>query len=66
MDKLDFDDLLPVFDLSRLSDVVKNGIVKKDVCKNIEYKISDFTNLAINTTLNAKINEVKNEIPRNY
>ena len=31
--------------------------------KNIEDKIPDITNLATNTTLNAKINEVKNEIP---
>ena len=28
-----------------------------------EDKISDITNLSTNTTLNAKINEVKNEIP---
>ena len=31
--------------------------------KNIEDKIPDITNLATNTTLNAKMNEVKNEIP---
>ena len=30
--------------------------------KNIDDKIPDITNLATNTTLNAKINEVKNEI----
>ena len=29
----------------------------------IENKILDITNLATNTSLNAKINEVKNEIP---
>ena len=50
-------------DLSKLSDVVKNDVVKKDVynakVKNIEDKISDFTNVITNTTLNAKINEVK-------
>ena len=62
------DKLVPVLvDLSKLSDVVKNDIVKKDVynarTKNIENKISDITNLATNTTLNAKTNEVKNEIP---
>ena len=53
-------------DLSNLSDVVKNDVVKKDVynakINNIEDKIPDITNLATNTTLNAKINEVKNEI----
>ena len=41
-------------------------LLKKDVyntkIKNIEDKICDTTNLATNTTLNAKINEVKDEI----
>ena len=31
--------------------------------KNIKDKITDFTILATKTTLNAKINEVKGEIP---
>ena len=31
--------------------------------KNIEDKILDITNLVTNTTLNAKLNEVKKEIP---
>ena len=49
-DKLDADKLVPVpVDLSKLSDVVKNDIVIGD-------KIPDTTNLATNTTLNAKIN----------
>ena len=70
VDKLYFNILVPVpVDLSKLSDVVKNDAIKKDVyhakIKNIEDKIPDITNLATNTTLNAKINEVKNEIPRN-
>ena len=69
VDKLDVDKLVPVpVDLSKLSDVVKNGIVNKDVynaiIKYIEDKIPDITILATNATLNAKINEVKNEIPR--
>ena len=34
-----------------------------DKVKNIEDKILDITDLATNTTLNAKIKEVKNEIP---
>ena len=68
VDKLDVDKLVPVpVDLSKLSYVVKNDVVKKDVCnakiKNIGDKIPDNTNLATNTTLNAKINEVKNGIP---
>ena len=48
VDKLDLDKL------------VKNNVVKKGVydanIKNIEDKIPDITNLATNTTLNAKIN----------
>ena len=60
--------MLPVpVDLSKLSDVVKNDVVKKDVfnakIKHIEDKIPGITNLATKTTLNAKTNEVKSEIP---
>ena len=67
VDKVDVDKLISVpVDLSRLSDVVKNDVVKKDVyntkIENIEDKIHDITNLATKTTLNAKINEVKGEI----
>ena len=62
VDKLDVDQLVPVpVDLGKLIDVVKYDVVKKDVynakSKNIEDK-----NLATNTTLNTKINEVKKEI----
>ena len=62
VDKLDVAKLVPVsVDLSKLSDVVKKDVVKKDVyeakIKNIEDKIPGITNLAINTTLNVKINE---------
>ena len=62
------DKLVPVpVDLSKLSDVVKNDVVKKDKyndkIKNIEDKVADITNLATKTTLSAKINEVKGEIP---
>ena len=65
VDKLDVDKLVPApVDLSKLSDIVKNDVVKKDVynakIKNIEDKIPDLTNLATNTTLNAKR---KKEIP---
>ena len=61
VDKLDPDKLkfVPV-DLSKLSDVVKNDVAKKDEynskIKNIEDKIPDNTNLAINASLNAKMN----------
>ena len=66
MHKLDTDKivLLPV-NLSKLSDVVKNDVVEKDVynvkIKDIKDKIPDITNLYTNNILNAKINEVKNE-----
>ena len=62
--KLHVDKLVPVpVDLSKISHVVKNNVAKKygynAKIKNIEDKIPDITNLATNTTLNAKINEVK-------
>ena len=63
VDKIDADKLVPVpFDLSKLSDVAKNDVIKKNVynakTKNIENKIPDITNLATNTTLNAEIKEL--------
>ena len=43
--------------------MVKNDVVKKDVynakTKNIENKIPDFANVTTDTTLNAKVNEVR-------
>ena len=59
VDKFDGDELIPV-DLSKLSDVVKNDVVKKNVYnskikKGIEDKIPGITNLATNITLSAKI-----------
>ena len=56
MDKLA---AVPV-DLSKLSDVVKNNVVKKDAynatIKHIQDEIHDITNLAANTTLMANTN----------
>ena len=53
-------------DLNKLSDEVKNDVVKKDLhdvkIKNIEDRIPSITNLATNASLNAKVNEVKREI----
>ena len=68
VDKLDVDKLYPnPVDLIKLSDALKSNVVKKDVniskVKNIEDKMPDITNLATNTTLNAKINKVRNKIP---
>ena len=67
-DKLDVDKLasLSVY-LNKLGDVGKFDVVKNVYnakLKNIEDQICDFTNLATDTTLNAKINKVKGEIPR--
>ena len=64
VDKLNVDELVPVpVDLSKLSDVVKNDVVIKDVynakIKNIQHKIPSITNIATNTPINGKINEVK-------
>ena len=59
VEKIDVYKLVPVpVDLNKLSDVVKNDTVEKDVydakIKDIEDKIPDIANLASNTTLNAK------------
>ena len=64
IDKLDVVKLEPVLvDLSKLSDTVKNDVVKKGIyssqVKNIENKIPHITYLAITTVLNTKLNEVK-------
>ena len=63
VDKLDVDKLVPVpVDLSKLSDLVKTDVVKKSVynaeIRNTEDNIPDVTNLATNTTLNIKMDEV--------
>ena len=68
VDKLDVDNLVPFpVDLNKLSEVVKNDVLKRDgynaKIKYIEDKIADITNLATNTTFNDKTNEVKYEIP---
>ena len=65
VDQIDVDKLaLAPADLSKLSDVAENAVVKRDVCDatitNIEDKMPDITNLATNTSLNGKIQK---EIP---
>ena len=68
VDKLDIVKLetTPV-DLSKLSNVVKNELVKKTKfnakINNIEDKIPDIGNLATKTIFNTEINEVKTEKP---
>ena len=64
VDKLDIDKLVPVpVDLSKLSDVVKNDVIKKTdynaKITEIENKIPDISNLATKTALNT----VENKIP---
>ena len=67
INKLDIGKLetIPV-GLSKLSNIVKNNVVKNVVYNSqinlFEDKVLDFTNLATKTSLNAKINEVKSEI----
>ena len=68
VEKIDDGKLVSVsVDLSKLSDVAKNAVVKKYVynakIKNIEDKIPDITNLATTSALNAKTNENKGKIP---
>ena len=58
VDKLDANKSVPVpVDLSKLSDIVKNDVVKKDgyntKMKNIEDKIPNLTNLATNSAVTA-------------
>ena len=60
VDKWDAAKLAPaLIDLSKLIEVVKNRVVKKDVCnakiKDIGDKIPEITNLATNTTASVKI-----------
>ena len=64
VDKLDVDKLVPVpTDLSKLSNVVKNDVIKKTVYNTkiteIENKTPDISNLATKAALNT----VKNKIP---
>ena len=60
VDTLNVDKLVPApVDLSKLSNIVKNDVVK---IKNIENKIPDITKLATNSTLKAKVNVFENKI----
>ena len=68
VEKLDVDKLVPVpVYLSKLSNVGKIDVVKKDVyddkIKNIEDILSDINNLETNTTLYAKTDKVQYKIP---
>ena len=63
VDKLDVDKVVPVsVNSSKLSDAVKKFVYNVNI-KNIEDKIPGITNLATKTSLTAKTNEVKKDIP---
>ena len=65
VDKLDVDKLAPVpTDLSKLSDVVKNDVVKKTECDKLIKKVNAIqtTDLVKKTDYNTKINETEKKI----
>ena len=66
VDKLDIDKLVPVLvDLSKLSDVVKNDVVKKDVYNKLAAKVDDIdtSGFALRTKYDADKSELENKIP---
>ena len=65
VDKLDIDKLVPIpIDLSKLSDVVKNNVVKKDVYNKLVAKVDniDTSDFVLKTNYNTKITELENKI----
>ena len=66
VDKLDIDKLVPVpTDLSKLSNVVKNDIVKKDVYDTLVAKVNniDTSGFVLKTKYNADKTELEKKIP---
>ena len=71
VDKLDIDKLVPVpVDLSKLSDVVKNNVVKKDVYNKLVTKVNvipvnniDTSKFALKTKYDTDKSELENKIP---
>ena len=66
VDKLDIDKLLPVpVDLSKLSDVVKNYVVKKDVYDKLVTKVNniDTSGFVLKTKYDTDKSELENKIP---
>ena len=66
VDKLDIDKLVPVpVDLSKLSDVVKNDVVKKTVYDKLVAKVNsiDTSGFVLKTKYDTDKSELKNEIP---
>ena len=66
VDKLDIDKLVPVpVDLSKLSDVVKNDVVKKDVYDKLVAKVDniDTSGFVLKTKYDTDKSELENKIP---
>ena len=66
VDKLDIDKLVPVpVDLSKLSDVVKNDVVKKDIYDKLVAKVNsiDTSRFVLKTKYDTDKSELENEIP---
>ena len=66
VDKLDIDKLVPVpVDLSKLSDVVKNDVVKKDVYDKLVTKVNniDTSGFVLKTKYDTDKSELENAIP---
>ena len=66
LDKLDIDKLKPVpTDLSKLSNVVKNDVVKKDVYNKLVTKVNavDSSGFVLKTKYNTDKSELENKIP---
>ena len=66
VDKLDIDKLAPVpVDLSKLSDVVKNDVVKKDVYDKLVAKVNniDINDFMLKTKYNTDKTELEKKIP---
>ena len=66
VDKLDIDKLVPVpVDLSKLSDAVKNDVVKKDVYNKLVAKVSniDISGFVLKAKYDTDKSELQNKIP---
>ena len=66
VDKLDIDKLVPISnDLSKLSNVVKNDVVKKTVYDKLVAKVNniDTTDFVLKTNFNTKFTALENKIP---
>ena len=66
VDKLDIDKLVPIpTDLSKLSSVVKNDVVKKDVCNKLVTKVDniDTSRFVLKTKYDTDKSELENKIP---